>query len=104
MTLIEPPASAVSIDVALGVKAETLMRWCRANKSAKFARVVVKRAARPHFTVHGPDDPGNWFWETHPVHVSDPYARVNDDSHGKSMVWRSGWPGRGTRMGVPVSR
>jgi pullulanase/glycogen debranching enzyme len=44
------------------------------------------------FTVHGPDDPGNWFWETHPVHVSDPYARVNDDSHGKSMVWRSGPP------------
>jgi len=44
------------------------------------------------FTVHGPDDPGNWFYETHPVHVSDPYARVNDDAWGKSRVWRDGPP------------
>jgi len=44
------------------------------------------------FTVHGPPDPGNWFYETHPVHISDPYALVNDDSHGKSMVWRDGSP------------
>ena len=44
------------------------------------------------FTVHGPADPGNWFWETHPVHISDPYALVNDDSHGKSRVWRDGPP------------
>jgi pullulanase/glycogen debranching enzyme len=44
------------------------------------------------FTVHGPDDPGNWFYETHPVHVSDPYARVNDDALGRSRVWRNGSP------------
>ena len=44
------------------------------------------------FTVHGPDDPGNWFYETHPVHVSDPYARVNDGSWGKSRVWTDGPP------------
>ncbi|NNK49518.1 MAG: pullulanase [Gemmatimonadetes bacterium] len=44
------------------------------------------------FTVHGPADPGNWFYETHPVHISDPYALANDDSHGKSMVWRDGPP------------
>jgi len=44
------------------------------------------------FTVHGPADPGNRFYETHPVHVSDPYALVNDDSRGKSMVWRDGPP------------
>ena len=37
-----------------GVKAETLMRWCRRSREPKFARVVVKRAARPHLTVHGP--------------------------------------------------
>jgi len=43
-----------SIAKALGVKAETLMRWCRANRDAKFMRVVVKRAARPQLTVHGP--------------------------------------------------
>jgi pullulanase/glycogen debranching enzyme len=44
------------------------------------------------FTVHGPADPGNWFYETHPVHISDPYARVNDDALGKSRVWRDGPP------------
>ncbi|MDH3290196.1 MAG: alpha-amylase family glycosyl hydrolase [Gemmatimonadota bacterium] len=44
------------------------------------------------FTVHGPADPGNWFYETHPVHVSDPYALVNDDALGKSRVWRDGAP------------
>jgi pullulanase/glycogen debranching enzyme len=44
------------------------------------------------FTVHGPPDPGNWFYETHPVHISDPYARVNDDAQGKSRVWRDGAP------------
>ncbi len=44
------------------------------------------------FTVHGPPDPGNWFFEEHPVHVSDPYSRVNDGSDGRSMVWSDGPP------------
>ena len=44
------------------------------------------------FTVHGPADPGNWFYETNPVHISDPYALVSDDSWGKSRVWRDGPP------------
>jgi pullulanase/glycogen debranching enzyme len=44
------------------------------------------------FTVHGPSDPGNWFYDTHPVHISDPYALVNDEAHGKSRVWRDGSP------------
>lgn len=44
------------------------------------------------FTVHGPADPGNAFFETHPVHISDPYALVNDDALGKSRVWRDGPP------------
>jgi len=44
-----------SIASALGVKAETLMRWCRrSGEPKKFACVVVKRAARPQLTVHGP--------------------------------------------------
>ena len=31
------------------------MRWCRrSDESKKFARVVVKRAARAQLTVHGP--------------------------------------------------
>jgi pullulanase/glycogen debranching enzyme len=39
------------------------------------------------FTVHGPDEPGNWFYGTHPVHLTDPYALVSDDSFGKARVW-----------------
>ena len=54
------------------------------------------------FTVHGPADPGNWFHETHPVHVSDPYARVNDDALGKSRVWRDGPPPAPVRGGRPA--
>jgi pullulanase/glycogen debranching enzyme len=44
------------------------------------------------FTVHGPADPGNWFYETHPIHISDPYALVNDGATGRSRVWRDGPP------------
>ena len=44
------------------------------------------------FTVHGPSDPGNWFYEDHPAHISDPYALVNDDALGKSRVWRDDGP------------
>ena len=43
-----------SIARTLGLKADTLMRWCRDSHEPKFVRVVVKRAARPHLTVHGP--------------------------------------------------
>ncbi len=53
------------------------------------------------FTVHGPSDPGNYFHETHPVHVSDPYARVNVDSFGKSRVWRPTAPATPLRAGRP---
>jgi pullulanase/glycogen debranching enzyme len=54
------------------------------------------------FTVHGPADPGNWFYETHPVHVSDPYARVNDDAMGRSRVWRDGPPPAPVSGGRPA--
>jgi pullulanase len=53
------------------------------------------------FTVHGPADPGNSFYETHPGHISDPYALVNDDAQGKSRVWRDGPPPPPVRGGRP---
>ena len=53
------------------------------------------------FTVHGPPDPGNWFYETHPVHISDPYALVNVDAQGKSRVWVDGPPPPPVRGGRP---
>jgi pullulanase/glycogen debranching enzyme len=39
------------------------------------------------FTVHGASDPGNYFYEQRPVHVNDPYARVNVEAQGRSRVW-----------------
>jgi pullulanase len=41
------------------------------------------------FTVHGPTGAGTFFYETHPVHISDPYARVQAESQGKSRIWRA---------------
>lgn len=45
-----------SIAKTLGLKPDTLMRWCRRGRGPKrFARVVVvKRATQPELTVHGP--------------------------------------------------
>ena len=44
-----------AIASTLGLKPDTLMRWCRAGREPKkFARVVVKRALQPRLTVHGP--------------------------------------------------
>ena len=43
-----------SIATALGVRAETWMRWCRRSGEPQFTRVVVEPAARPRLTVHGP--------------------------------------------------
>ncbi len=38
------------------------------------------------FTVHGPEEPGSSWYEQVPVHISDPYCRISDDSWGKSCV------------------
>ena len=44
------------------------------------------------FTAHGPSDPGNFFYETMPVHASDPYARVVLDGQSQARVWRKQKP------------
>jgi len=38
------------------------------------------------FTAHGPDDPGNQFYEQVPVHLNDPYGYVQMEAFGKSRV------------------
>ncbi len=53
------------------------------------------------FTVHGPDDPGNYFYDAFPVHISDPYARVNVGAQGKSRVWRPTTPATPLAAGRP---
>lgn len=53
------------------------------------------------FTVEGFPGPGKFFHGTHPVHISDPYARVQAEAHGKSRVWRATRPATPVRGGIP---
>lgn len=53
------------------------------------------------FTVHGSTDPSNLFYETKPMHISDPYARVNMDAWGKSRVWEATKPASPLKNGIP---
>jgi pullulanase len=53
------------------------------------------------FTVHGQAGPGMHFYETHPVHISDPYSRANVEAQGKSRVMRATIPARPLAGGIP---
>jgi pullulanase/glycogen debranching enzyme len=53
------------------------------------------------FTVHGPSEPGNHFYEDTPVHISDPYARVSVDTWGKCRVWPKSEPASPLKGGIP---
>ncbi len=53
------------------------------------------------FTIHGADQPGNTFYETNPVHVNDPYARVSDNTWGKCRIWRNTIPATPLKNGIP---
>ena len=53
------------------------------------------------FTIHGAQDPGNQFYETHPIHFTDPYARVSDDTWGKARIWRRTIPATPLEKGRP---
>lgn len=54
------------------------------------------------FTIHGPDEPGNSFFEQTGVHVNDPYARVSDDTWGKARIWRRTQPATPLANGIPA--
>ncbi len=54
------------------------------------------------FTIHGPDDPGNHFYHSLSKHISDPYARVNMEAWGKSMVWEKTIPATPLKDGIPA--
>ncbi|MEM9326075.1 MAG: alpha-amylase family glycosyl hydrolase, partial [Bacteroidota bacterium] len=54
------------------------------------------------FTIHGSDDPGNYFYETNPVHVNDPYARVSDDTWGRGRIWHRTTPASPLKDGIPA--
>ena len=53
------------------------------------------------FTIHGAEDPGNRFYEVNPVHITDPYARVSDDTWGKARIWEKTTPATPLKNGIP---
>ncbi|MEM6262722.1 MAG: alpha-amylase family glycosyl hydrolase [Bacteroidota bacterium] len=53
------------------------------------------------FTVHGAKDPGNHFYETVPVHISDPYSRANVECWGRSRVCKKTVPAPPLKDGIP---
>lgn len=54
------------------------------------------------FTVHGANDPGNNFYETEPVHIRDPYARVVVDTWGRGRIWRRTEAATPLELGIPA--
>lgn len=53
------------------------------------------------FTIDGFDEPGNHFYSTTPVHFTDPYARVSDNTWGKARIWRATQPATPLKNGIP---
>ncbi len=53
------------------------------------------------FTVHGSTDPGNHFYETNPVHITDPYARVSDNTWGRCRIWEETKAATPLKNGIP---
>jgi len=54
------------------------------------------------FSVHGSTDPGNYFYESNPVHITDPYARVSDNTWGKARIWEKTTPATPLESGIPA--
>ena len=53
------------------------------------------------FTIHGASDPGNHFYKTTPVHITDPYARVSDNTWGKGRIWHKTTAATPLPQGIP---
>ncbi len=53
------------------------------------------------FTVHGQSGLGMFFYETNPVHISDPYSRSQVEAQGKSRVMRATTPATPLARGIP---
>jgi pullulanase/glycogen debranching enzyme len=52
-----------------------------------------------NYTINGHKDPGNNFYDTNPVHISDPYGQVSVDSFGPCRIWPPVKPPRPVRGG-----
>jgi len=56
------------------------------------------------FTAHGPDEPGNHFFEKNPVHFTDPWGRVSMDSFGPCRIWPRLKPAAPLKSGIPAMK
>ena len=56
------------------------------------------------YTIHGPDDPANHFYEANPVHITDPYGQVSVDSWGPCRIWPKVKPPRPVKGGKPAMK
>jgi pullulanase/glycogen debranching enzyme len=54
------------------------------------------------YTIHGFDEPGNHFFDTNPVHITDPYGRVSVDSFGPCRIWPEVTPPQPLKNGRPA--
>ncbi len=56
------------------------------------------------FTAHGPDEPGNHFFETINQHFTDPWGRVSVDTFGPCRIWPKMKPARPLKNGIPKAQ
>ena len=54
------------------------------------------------YTIHGPAEPGDHFYETNPVHITDPYGQVSVDTWGPCRVWTDVTTPRPLKTGRPT--
>lgn len=54
------------------------------------------------FTAHGPDEPGNRFYESNPVHFTDPWGRVSVDTFGPARIFPKMTPAPPLKNGIPA--
>lgn len=103
--LFAPRATGVTLhlyDAAVGGKSED-HALTRDMDGVWETRLPKDLAGRWYdFSVRGHSDPGNRFYDTHPVRISDPYARVSDDSFGRSRIAYRTAPARPLADGRPA--
>jgi len=56
------------------------------------------------FTAHGPDEPGNHFFETINRHFTDPWGRVSADTFGPCRIWPKMKPAKPLKNGIPKAQ
>jgi pullulanase/glycogen debranching enzyme len=105
--LFSPRANAVTLYLydrpdASPTAATRIIPMTRDASGVWEARVEANLAGTYYdFTVDGPKGNGLFFYSTHKVHISDPYARAQVEADGKSRVMAATKPVRPLAKGIP---